>query len=74
MTVQQKAAMQAMIDWLAHELGHPPSKINLAGEFTLHGMHYSYSSIRNPYLENGFLVYVEVMKAKRIWNIVGMHM
>ncbi|MFD0712133.1 DUF4261 domain-containing protein [Paenibacillus sp. GCM10027626] len=42
MTVQQQAAMQSMIDWLAHEneLGKEPSKMECAGEFDLHGMHY----------------------------------
>lgn len=42
MTIQQKVAMQAMIDWLSHEqeLGHPPYEIELAGEFDLHEMHY----------------------------------
>lgn len=42
MTAQQQAAMQAMIDWLAHEheLGRKPSKIEIAGEFDLHDMHY----------------------------------
>lgn len=42
MTAQQQAAMQSMIDWLAHEneLGKEPSKIECAGEFDLHGMHY----------------------------------
>ncbi|WP_145036250.1 DUF4261 domain-containing protein [Paenibacillus sp. Y412MC10] len=41
-TVQQQAAKRAMIEWLANEreLGHKPSKIELAGEFNLHGMHY----------------------------------
>lgn len=42
MTVQQQAAMDSMIEWLAdeQELGHKPSKIELAGEFDLHDMHY----------------------------------
>ncbi|MCY9517005.1 DUF4261 domain-containing protein [Paenibacillus apiarius] len=42
MTAQQQAAMQSMIEWLAdeHELGRKPSKIEIAGEFDLHNMHY----------------------------------
>jgi len=42
MTAQQQAATQSMIDWLANEreLGHKPSKIEIAGQFDLHGMHY----------------------------------
>ncbi len=42
MTTQQQAAMQSMIDWLAHEneLGKAPNKIELAGQFDLHDMHY----------------------------------
>ncbi|WP_374017705.1 DUF4261 domain-containing protein [Paenibacillus thiaminolyticus] len=42
MTAQQQAAMQSMIEWLAdeHELGREPSKIEIAGEFDLHNMHY----------------------------------
>lgn len=42
MTAQQQAAMQSMIEWLAdeRELGQPPSKIEIAGEFDLHEMHY----------------------------------
>lgn len=42
MTTQQQAAMQSMIDWLAdeRELGRKPSKIEIAGEFDLHEMHY----------------------------------
>ncbi|MCM3337873.1 DUF4261 domain-containing protein [Paenibacillus sp. MER TA 81-3] len=42
MIAQQQAAMQSMIEWLAdeHELGRKPSKIEIAGEFDLHNMHY----------------------------------
>lgn len=42
MTIQQQAAMQSMIEWLAdeHEFGREPGKIEIAGEFDLHGMHY----------------------------------
>ncbi|WP_127484617.1 DUF4261 domain-containing protein [Paenibacillus ehimensis] len=42
MTTQQQAAMQSMIDWLSdeRELGRKPSKIEIAGEFDLHDMHY----------------------------------
>lgn len=42
MTAQKQAAMQSMIEWLAdeRELGQQPSKIEIAGEFDLHDMHY----------------------------------
>lgn len=42
MTAQQQAAIQSMIDWLAdeHELGRQPRKIEIAGEFDLHDVHY----------------------------------
>lgn len=42
MTLQQEAAKAAMIRWLANpaELGKAPKKIELAGEFQLHGMTY----------------------------------
>jgi hypothetical protein len=42
MTIQHQAAMQSMIHWLEdeHELGRKPGKIEIAGEFDLHGMHY----------------------------------
>lgn len=42
MTLQQEAAKAAMIRWLANpaELGKAPKKIELAGEFELHGMIY----------------------------------
>lgn len=42
MTAQQQAATESMIEWLAHEqeLGHKPSRIEIAGEFDLHDMHY----------------------------------
>lgn len=42
MTTQRQAAMQSMIEWLAdeRELGKEPSKIEIAGEFDLYGMHY----------------------------------
>lgn len=42
MTVQRQAAMESMINWLAdeRELGRTPSKIEIAGEFDLHDMHY----------------------------------
>ncbi|MEK8132840.1 DUF4261 domain-containing protein [Paenibacillus filicis] len=42
MTTQQQAAMQSMINWLSdeRELGRIPSKIEIAGEFDLHDMHY----------------------------------
>ena len=36
------AAQENMVEWLAdpHELGKKPSKIECAGEFDLHDMHY----------------------------------
>ena len=39
---QLNAAMEAMVEWLAHpaELGKAPAKIECAGEFDLHEMHY----------------------------------
>lgn len=39
---QKQAAMQALAEWLAddHELGQKPSRIESAGEFDLHGLHY----------------------------------
>ena len=42
MTKQQEAAAAAMTEWLAHpqELGKSPAKLELAGEFDLHDMHY----------------------------------
>lgn len=42
MNQQQKAAMDSMTEWLSHpgELGKAPAKIELAGEFDLHDMHY----------------------------------
>ncbi|KOR89188.1 DUF4261 domain-containing protein [Paenibacillus solani] len=42
MTAQQQAAKDTMIEWLMNEqeLGHMPSRIELAGEFDLHDMHY----------------------------------
>ncbi|MCR2803975.1 DUF4261 domain-containing protein [Paenibacillus soyae] len=42
MTAQQQAATRSMIDWLAHEneLGSKPYKIEIAGQFQRHGMHY----------------------------------
>lgn len=42
MTAQQQAALRSMTDWLAHEneLGKKPAKIEIAGEFDLHNMHY----------------------------------
>ena len=42
MTNQQKAAVSAMTEWLAHpqELGKAPAKIEIAGEFDLHGCRY----------------------------------
>ena len=39
---QIQAAQENMLNWLAHphELGKMPYKIELAGEFDLHGLHY----------------------------------
>ena len=42
MNQQQNAALESMKEWLAHpdELGKEPAKIELAGEFDLHELHY----------------------------------
>lgn len=42
MEKQKQAALESMKEWLAdeHELGHAPAKIECAGEFDLHDMHY----------------------------------
>ena len=42
MNQQQNAAMEAMAEWLSHpeELGKAPARIEPAGEFDLHDMHY----------------------------------
>ena len=42
MTKQQQAALEAMEEWLSHpqELGKAPAKMEVAGEFDLHGGHY----------------------------------
>lgn len=42
MNQQQSAALESMKEWLAHpdELGKEPAKIELAGEFDLHELHY----------------------------------
>ena len=42
MTKQQQAALEAMEEWLSHpqELGKAPAKLEVAGEFDLHGGHY----------------------------------
>lgn len=42
MNQQQKAALEAMTNWLSHEqeLGHKPHKIEPAGDFMLHDMKY----------------------------------
>jgi len=39
---QIQAAQENMLNWLAnpHELGKKPHKIELSGEFDLHGLHY----------------------------------
>ncbi len=39
---QEKTALEQMVEWLSHEneLGQPPSEIEPAGEFDLHGYHY----------------------------------
>ena len=39
---QRQAAYEAMKEWLIHpqELGKAPSKLEHAGEFDLHGLHY----------------------------------
>ncbi len=42
MTAQQEAATAVMEDWLSHpqELGKKPAKLEIAGEFDLHDLHY----------------------------------
>lgn len=42
MTEQRKAAMAVMSEWLAHpqELGREPARLEIAGEFDLHDLHY----------------------------------
>lgn len=42
MTEQAKAATAVMEEWLSHpdELGKAPAKLEIAGEFDLHGLHY----------------------------------
>lgn len=42
MNEQQQAAIEAMRQWLAdeHELGKAPTKLEIAGEFDLHELHY----------------------------------
>ena len=39
---QMNAAMESLTEWLAHpaELGKAPAKIECAGEFDLHDLHY----------------------------------
>ncbi len=42
MNTQEKAATAVMEDWLSHakELGRKPAKLEIAGTFDLHGLHY----------------------------------
>lgn len=42
MTEQARAAAEVMEEWLTHpdELGKKPAKLEIAGEFNLHGLHY----------------------------------
>ena len=42
MNEQQKAATEVMEEWLSHpdELGKKPAKLEIAGEFDLHDLHY----------------------------------
>ena len=42
MNAQEKAATEVMEEWLSHpqELGRKPSKLEIAGEFDLHDLHY----------------------------------
>lgn len=49
---QVNVAMKAMIGWLAnpHELGKVPAKIELAGEFDLHDMHYYFFKYKKSLL------------------------
>lgn len=52
MTEQQKAAVEAMEEWLAHpaELGKAPSKIEIAGEFDRYEMHYYILKYKKSFL------------------------
>lgn len=40
--IQMRAAREAMTEWLSHpqELGKPPARLECAGEFDLHDLHY----------------------------------
>lgn len=57
MTSQQQAATEAMIEWLSHEneLGQKPSKIEIADEFDLHGMHYYIFKYKKSLQDNWLL-------------------
>ena len=54
---QSQAAQQAMSEWLSHpdELGEAPSKIELVGEFDLHGLHYYIFKYKKSRLESWLL-------------------
>lgn len=52
MTEQQKAAVEAMQEWLAHpaELGKAPLKIEIAREFDWYEMHYYILKYKKSFL------------------------
>lgn len=74
MTTQRQAAMQSMIEWLAdeRELGKEPSKIEIAGEFDLHGMHYYIFKYKKACSANGCSACAAVMSMTWILNIAAM--
>ena len=75
MTVQQQATMDSMIEWLANEreLGHKPSKIELAGNLIFTTCIIIFSNIRRPCLANGWSVSVAVMKIRQTPSIADMY-
>lgn len=56
--VQRKAALESMREWLSHpaELGKPPAKIECAGEFDLHEMHYYIFKFKKSLLSPQWLI------------------
>lgn len=58
MNAQQEAALRAMKEWLAdeHELGRAPGKIEIAGEFDLHDLHYYIIKYKKTVLSRQWLL------------------
>lgn len=54
---QIQSAQENMLEWLTdpHELGKMPYKIELSGEFDLHGLHYYAFDSNLVYSPNGLL-------------------